>query len=110
MASDANFEYHVEFVSPPLPHMAAEIITELIATMQKDGWEYVSQTPFGADLNVTFRRLRPGYDRSVPGAIIIPRRNQASGVRRGCGTSVLIAAVLSATPIALHLVGKRCQH
>jgi hypothetical protein len=97
---DADYEYYVEVVSPLYPHMAGKSVTELIAEMQDDGWDYVSQTPLGADINVTFRRLRHMANRSGP--IIIPRRSSAREFRRGCGTYILMVSMIL-TIEALHI-------
>ncbi len=99
---DADYEYYVEVVRPLYPHMSGESVTDLISEMQDEGWDYVSQTPLGADINVTFRRLRPMANRSGP--IVIPRRTSAPEIGRGCSPFIIIMIPIITRSMVGHLL------
>lgn len=95
---DADYEYYVETARPVYPHLAGESVTDLIAMMQDEGWDYVSQTPLGADVNVTFRRLHSTPNQSGP--IIVPRRTSTPEIGRGCSPLIIMIPMNAATMFA----------
>jgi hypothetical protein len=95
---DKEYEYYVESVSDSYPGVVDQKLNDLIAEMQDEGWDYLSQTSSQNAIHVTFRRLRlPGNRPRKPNVsipVIIPRRTTVLENRRGCGTYSLLAVLI----------------
>jgi len=105
---DKEYEYYVESVSDSHPGVVDQKLNDLIAEMQDEGWDYLSQTSSQNAIHVTFRRLRlPGNRPRKPNVsipVIIPRRTTVLENRRGCGTySLLVVLIITGATARFHV-------
>lgn len=107
-ARNNDYEYYVESVSDSYPGVVDQKLTSLIAEMQDEGWDYLSQTSSQNAIHVTFRRLRLPGNRprkpNVSGPVVIPRRTTIPENRRGCGTySLLVVLIITGATARFHV-------